>query len=102
MSRIPNDIMQAAREAVASVYIENEFSEVSGRVVNVRSGEYDQTIEVQACARAILAERQACEKVARDRADQHFEEGFRGFSSSRQIKAEEALKIADGIAKRSS
>lgn len=53
--------------------------------------------------RAAKAERDACEKVARDRADQLFEEVFsNSITTARALKAEESLKIADLIAKRSS
>jgi hypothetical protein len=87
MSKIPNDIMLEATR----IYTNDIPSYIDA---GPELAEY--------FARAIFSERQACEKIARDRAEQNFEEGFRGFSSSRQIKAEEALKIADLIAKRPS
>lgn len=94
MTDIPEDIMQAARAFVASIYIENEFPETSRRVRDVRSGENDEHVEIQACARAILAERRACEEIARD-------EAARWLRACHSARMYAALGVADLIAERS-
>lgn len=59
MTAIPEDIIQAAREAVASVW-EESGAWVKRLVRCVRLGEKDGTMSVQIATRAILAERERC------------------------------------------
>lgn len=64
MSEIPESIMRAARLAVIAVYIDSDFSPKCERVNRIRSGDSDDELVIQAAARAIMKEREACAKEA--------------------------------------
>lgn len=69
MSAIPEDVLKAAREAVVAVYVDAGFSTTTRRPTQIRAGDYDDTTEVQAAARAILAERERIEAITQDEYD---------------------------------
>jgi hypothetical protein len=69
MSAYPEDVMKAAREAVAETHIAADIPGMAGRF---RAGDYDDTTYVEAAARAILAERERAAKIADACPDTHW------------------------------
>ena len=66
MSEIPGSIMRSARLAVIAVYIDSDFSPKCERVNRIRSGDNDDELVIQAAARAIMAEREACARIVEE------------------------------------
>jgi hypothetical protein len=62
----PEDVMKAAREAAAEEFTAQNMAE-TGR--HIRAGGYDHAVHVGIAARAILAERERCQRVAEDHDD---------------------------------
>lgn len=61
MTDYPEDVMKAAREAYLTV---PTTPTDAWFVKSVREGDYDHQMPIKACARAILAERERCAKIA--------------------------------------
>lgn len=89
----PDDVMKAARHALADLYIENGFSPTSGRVTEILSGERDEGEAIQAIARAIMAERQRAAAICRANARLHIPREQR----SRHVEIEPGMSEADEL-----
>lgn len=62
MTAYPDDVMKAARKAARDAYYAAGMSYMA---YVFASGMHDDSVEVQAAARAILAERERCARVAK-------------------------------------
>lgn len=100
MSEIPESILKTARGISADFWSEQGLT---NDAEEIRAGDYDKGAEITLIARAIMEERERCEKIAKDRAD-HIRSLIGGADDDEEAayisgKLDEANRIAGAIRK---